>query len=204
MDRKIIKEEAKKALVGKRLMLLVVMIIVGIIGGGLMTIGIGILIAPLLAVGLFYIVKDILFGKEIDAERFIEPFKDLNHAIRVIVVNVLVILIIVVGTFLLIIPGIIFSLMLTPALFIIAEDKEIGIMDTLKKSKEMMKGYKMDLFIFNLSFIGHYILTVITFGIYGFYFFPYLETAVINYYLHLTKQNIKEINNVQEAEYFEV
>ncbi len=203
MDRKIIKEEAKEALVGKRLMLLVVILIVGILSAGLMTIGIGVLVAPILTVGLFYVVKDVLYKKDIDANMFVEPFKDLNHALKVVAVNFLVMLIVIVGLFLFIIPGIIFGLMYSQAIFIIAEDKNISIMDTLKKSKELMKGRKMDLFVFYLSFIGHIILGVITFGIYMLYIIPYLETSIVNYYLHLTNQTIKDVEIVKEADYIE-
>lgn len=201
MDRKIIKQEAIDSLVGKRMMLLAIILLISLISAGLMIIGIGIIIAPLLLVGLFYIVTDILNKKEIDINRFKEPFKDLNYIFRVVIVYLLVGLIILVGTFLLIVPGVIFGLMFGQALFVIAEDKEISIIDALKKSKEIMDGYKMDLFIFVLSFIGHFLLGIITFGIYFLYFAPYFQTALTNYYLHLTKQNLEEVEIVREAEF---
>ena len=40
-----------------------------------------------------------------------------------------------------------------------------GIWDVLNTSKEMMKGYKAKYFLFNLTFIGWYILSVFFFGI---------------------------------------
>ncbi len=205
MDKNLIKQEAKAALVGKRLMLLVVILVASAISGGLTLIGIGIILTPLLVMGLFLVTKDVLRNKEIDVNRFVEPFKDLNHALKVIVVFILLALLVSVGLLLLIVPGVILALMYGQAVFIVAENKDIDILDAFKKSKELMAGKKMDLFVLLLSFIGHYLLGIITFGIYFLYFVPYLQTVLVNYYLHLTNQrsNTRTNEEVKEAEYQE-
>lgn len=94
-------------------------------------------------------------------------------------------IIVSVGTILLIIPGIIFAMMYAQAPFIMAEHKELGVFEAMHKSKEMMFGKKWNLFVFHFSFIGHFLLSAITFGIYGLYFIPYYQLALINYYQHL-------------------
>ncbi|MCK9471446.1 MAG: DUF975 family protein [Bacilli bacterium] len=188
MDRKLIKSEAKQALVGNRLMFLLAIIIVGVISGT----GIGAILAPILGAGLFLIGKVLLLEKKFNFELIIEYFKDLNHALRLIGATLLYALIVFIGFLLFIIPGIIFSYQYSQVMYILAEDKEIGVWDAFKKSKEMMVGYKFDLFIFHLSFIGHILLGMITFGIYLLYAMPYMQLSYYNYYLHLKGKDVVE------------
>lgn len=188
MERQIIKQEAKDALVGNRVMfLLSILLVFAAIG---VTAGLGSLVAPVLTSGIFLIGKELLFNKKFNFQLIIEYFKDLNHALKLIAVNLLFFLIVAAGTLLFIIPSIIFAFQFSQVNFIMAENKDLDIWDAFKQSRAMMKGYKFDLFIFNLSFFWHYLLVMITFGLYMFYLLPYLQLAKINYYVHL-----KEVQN---------
>lgn len=180
MDRVTIKKEAKAAIKNSWLMLFVVVIIIAAIST--FTLG---LAAPVLAAGLYYISLDLLRGKDIDANHFMKPFRNLNHVLKLIATSLLVSLIVALGTFLFVIPGIIFSLRYSQALYIMIEDPEISVMDALRKSEEMMQGHKVEFFIFQLSFLGHLILVALTFGIYGAYVITYQIVAFANYYVHL-------------------
>lgn len=62
MNRSAIKMEAKEALVGKRLMFLVAIIVVGVLSG---IPGIGFIVGPILTAGLFVIGKDVLNKKDV-------------------------------------------------------------------------------------------------------------------------------------------
>ena len=182
MNRSMIKIEAKEALVGKRLMFLLVILVVGVIGG---IPGIGFLITPVLTAGLLLVSRQVLKGEEIQLEVIFTYFKDLEHALKIFLVGILVSIIVFVGLILFIIPGIIFALRYAQAIFIMSENKDMDVMEALRESQRMMDGYKMDLFIFGLSFIGHYLLGFITFGIYLLYALPYIMLSSHNYYLHL-------------------
>ena len=48
------------------------------------------------------------------------------------------------------------------------------IRDAFKKAKEMMKGNKWRLFKLNFSFIGWFVLCVLTFGVGTFFLMPYI------------------------------
>jgi uncharacterized membrane protein len=97
------------------------------------------------------------------------------------------------GMFFFIVPGIIFCLMFGMTFNLMADDPELDVLDALRKSRDLMNGHKKEYFLFVLSFIGHFLLTAITFGLYGIYFLPYFQAANVNYYVHLTKQNfVKE------------
>ena len=85
-------------------------------------------------------------------------------------------------TLLLIIPGIImtFAYAMTP--YILEEHPEIGAWDASTRSREMMKGHKIDLFWLYLSFIGWVILGILTFGIGYFWLSPYVSCSEIGFY----------------------
>ncbi|MBQ6538804.1 MAG: DUF975 family protein [Bacilli bacterium] len=86
------------------------------------------------------------------------------------------------GFILLIIPGIIFALMFSMTMYIMSDDKEISAIDAMKKSAEMMKGHKGELFLLYLSFFGWLILGLFTFGILYLWLIPYMETTICNFY----------------------
>lgn len=92
-------------------------------------------------------------------------------------------------TWLLIIPGIIkaYSYSMTPYIVkdMVASDKQVGATDGINASKELMKSHKLDLFIFDLSFLGWNILAAITCGIGYLWVTPYYQTAKANFYRHI-------------------
>ena len=66
--------------------------------------------------------------------------------------------------------------------YILAENPDINTNEALARSEEMMMGNKWKSFVFDLSFIGWHLLSVITGGIVGiFWTFPYVLAATRNY-----------------------
>lgn len=87
---------------------------------------------------------------------------------------------------LLVIPGIIKMYEYYMVGYILADDPDMGVMDALRKSREMMKGHKWNTFVLNLSFIGWKLLGLITGGIVAiFYVNPYVEATDAELYLTL-------------------
>ena len=79
----------------------------------------------------------------------------------------------VLWSLLLVIPGIVKSVAYSMTPYILMDQPEISATDALKKSMAMTDGYKWNIFLFDLSFIGWMLLSIITFGIVGiFYVFP--------------------------------
>ncbi len=183
MDRGLIKQEAKVALQGNRLMFLLVILVAGALSSVVPPLAV--LVSPIIMMGVFLVGKHLLKEKEVQFEPIFAYFKDIEHGFKIFVVSLLVNIFVFVGLILFIVPGIIFALKYSQAAFLMSEDKNLDIMEALKKSGEMMDGYKMDLFIFGLSFIGHFLLGFITFGIYLLYALPYIVLSYHNYYLNL-------------------
>lgn len=93
---------------------------------------------------------------------------------------------------LLIIPGLVMSYAYAMVPYLIAEDKDLGAMDAIKKSKALMKGHKWDLFVLDISFIGWIILEVITLGLVGlFYSNPYIFSTHAAFYDALKKGQLE-------------
>lgn len=85
-------------------------------------------------------------------------------------------------TLLLIIPGIIAMLAYSMTFFILAEDKTIKPFEAIRKSREMMNGYKWKYFCLNLRFIGWILLCYLTLGIGLFWVMPYMEVSFAKFY----------------------
>lgn len=78
-------------------------------------------------------------------------------------------------TCLFIIPGIIKSYEYCLIPYILAENPGLDRKTAFIRSKYLMKGHKWDMFVLDLSFIGWYLLSALTFGILAvFYVSPYL------------------------------
>ncbi len=74
--------------------------------------------------------------------------------------------------------------------YILAETPELSSKEVFAKSRNMMRGNKWKVFVFDFSFIGWYLLTALTFGLAGiFYSNPYKSASMTEIYFTL-KENI--------------
>ena len=99
---------------------------------------------------------------------------------------------IILWTLLLIIPGIIAYLRYSQTFYILSEDENIGPLEAISKSKEMMVGNKWKLFCLYCRFIGWFILCIVTLGFAGLYVGPYISQSCANFYNDLIKNNLTE------------
>ena len=93
---------------------------------------------------------------------------------------------------LLIIPGIIACLRYSQTYYILSEDENIGPLEAISKSKEMMVGNKWKLFCLYCRFIGWFILCIVTLGFAGLYVGPYISQSCANFYNDLINDNLTE------------
>lgn len=83
------------------------------------------------------------------------------------------------------------SLFYSQVFFLIIDRSELSAKETIQLSSEMMKGHLLNYFLMLLSFIGMYLLTLITFGIASFWVYPYINAAKTNYYSELYQQMMR-------------
>lgn len=150
---------------------------------------VGFIIAgPLLVGQAIYLVDMIDHGTDgKKLELLFEGFKKsfLNSFLAMLLVGLFTFL----WSLLFVIPGIIkmFSYAMTP--YIIADHPDIDAIKAIDESRRMMHGHKAELFFLRLSFIGWFILGMIT--VVGFIFvLPYYQTAEANFYLELRGRKV--------------
>lgn len=92
-------------------------------------------------------------------------------------------------TLLFIVPGIIASYRYAMAPYLLSENPNLGVMEALRLSKQMMDGNKLRLFKLHLSFIGWIILAGFTLGIGYLWLAPYTYAAEAAFYLDISNNN---------------
>ena len=125
-------------------------------------------------------------------EDFFSGFKFYGNTF---VLNLLKGIFISLWTLLFVIPGIIAAISYSMSFYIMVDNPDIDPMEAIRQSKEMMYGNKERFFELVLSFIGWFLLSVITCGI-GFLFLtPYFEVTVANFYEELKFERYYSQNN---------
>ena len=85
-----------------------------------------------------------------------------------------------------IIPGIVATYHYALAPYLMAENPDMGVMEAIARSKELMNGNKWRLFCLHISFIGWNLLCVLTLGIGYLWLAPYQNAAETAFYLEVT------------------
>ena len=99
----------------------------------------------------------------------------------------LVTLILFVGFLLFLIPGFILTYAYAMVPYLLVDEPDTSLVQCLTKSRLMMRGHKLDLFILHLSFLGWLILGILTLGIGMLWVAPYMYTAQGVFYLDLRR-----------------
>ena len=90
---------------------------------------------------------------------------------------------------LLIVPGIIKGFSYAATFYVLIEYPELGPLDAITKSRQLMDGHKADLFILGLSFFGWILLVLVTCGLAGFYVFPYMKVTMAEFFAELIAED---------------
>lgn len=192
MDRSSIKAMAKQQIKGNVAMLFVISLIIFLISlvvnlvpliGAIASIFV---ITPAFSLGLVMIYLNMTKGQKAAVS---DLFSGFNHFWGAFKVIFLVGLFTTLWSLLFIIPGIIKSISYSQAMYILAENPEIGALEAINRSKQMMNGHKMDYFVLDLSFIGWALLGAVTFGIAYIWIIPYMSATFTNFYNSIKTEN---------------
>lgn len=145
----------------------------------------GILMMPL-GIGTTAFFVSLIENTNFEAK---DLFKYYHDFVKVIGVTILMSLIVMLGYICFVIPGIILTLSYCLVPIILIKKPELGIVETLKYSREKMQGHKLDAFVLGLSFIGWAILGTLTFGILYIWLFPYMQLTFTKFYLNILGEN---------------
>ena len=117
-------------------------------------------------------------------------FGGFKFFVKSFVLNLLITIFTILWTLLLIIPGIIAAFRYSMAYYIMMDNPQLSALEALNQSKRMMMGFKFDLFKLRISYLGWFILGILTLGIAFFWINPYYGTAMANFY-----QDLKDNSN---------
>ena len=140
----------------------------------------GFISIPLTA-GISYYVLNIVRDKRFDISDLFKFYKERMWTI--ILLSILISIFTALWSLLFLIPGIIAGLSYSMSTFIFVDGEDTDAMAIIKKSKDLMYGYKWDYFVFQLSFIGWALLCLFIFPI--IYVLPYYYVAETMYYEEL-------------------
>lgn len=118
-------------------------------------------------------------------------FEGFKFFIKAFVLNVIITIFTLLWMILLIIPGIVAYFRYSMAYYIMTDNPQLSAFEALTQSKIMMAGYKGKLFRLWLSFLGWFIVGIITLGIGFLWVLPYYNTAKANFY-----QNLKDNQSI--------
>ena len=198
MENNQIMKEAQESLKGKWgisiaacLIAGVITIMITILGGYLINEDWGgnllsLFVTPPIGVGLALFFLNIHSGNKLEIRTIFNPFKEVW--LNSVLAYFMMIVIIIIGSILFIIPGIIASLMFSQVFYIIAEDNKIDPYNALVKSKKMMDGNKWKLFKIILRILLLAIVCILTLGI-GFIWLAPYQNAVYAKFYNLLKES---------------
>ncbi|WP_201006635.1 DUF975 family protein [Paenibacillus glycanilyticus] len=111
-----------------------------------------------------------------------EIFSGFSQFLKAFQVYILMIIFTLLWMLLLIIPGIIAIYRYSQAFYILQDNPDISALEAIRRSKELMKGRKIDLFVLQLTFIGWGILSILTCGIGLLWLYPYFQVSQAHFY----------------------
>ena len=94
----------------------------------------------------------------------------------------------VLWTLLFIIPGIVKAYAYSMSFYLVNKEPDLEAMAAIDKSKEYTRGYKGDLFMLDLSYLGWYFLGLFTLGILWLWIIPKHQVARIMYFEEIYQQ----------------
>lgn len=135
--------------------------------------------------GLSNVALEVSEGKHTSLNRLFSGFKDFGAAF---ILQLLISIFTFLWSLLFVIPGIIKAYSYSMSFFVLADHPELSAGEARKRSMYLMQGRKWKLFCLDFSFIGWYLLSILTFGILSFWVMPYYMTARAEFYQELLRE----------------
>lgn len=149
----------------------------------------GLILIPASVIGLANVFNSFFIRPEGDMFRKMcsLTFSDIGRSVAGMIMMGIIISL---YSLLLVVPGFVVSMSLFLVPYLLKDRPELTIFETIRLSRKMMDGHKMQLFKLQLSFLGWALLNVLTLGIGALWLLPYMMTTCAAFY-----QDVK-------AEYF--
>ena len=137
------------------------------------------LVSAILGTGYILYTMNVRKGLETPYATLFDGFL---FAGKVILLQIVMGIFVFLWSLLFIIPGIIAGYRYRFALYNLCENPEMGVMEAIRLSKQQTMGFKLDLFVLDLTFIGWGILCGLTLGILSIWIQPYIQQTDLAYF----------------------
>lgn len=137
------------------------------------------LLSTVLRAGFVLYCLGVRRGKEMPLTTLFDGF---SIAGKVILLEIVTSIFVFLWALLLVIPGIIAMYRYRFALYNLLENPDMGILEAINLSKAQTYGYKWQLFVLDLSFLGWIFLSFFTFGLLYIWLGPYMRLTDIAFY----------------------
>lgn len=199
MDYSKLRAQARQALHGKWTWAVILTLLTGIMCGIIYWLigDVAILVISLITTGVLYALLDLVDTGKNESNYFSAMFSAFtkDRAIPVFLNWLLSTIFISLWTLLLVVPGIIKAIAYSQSQYIVKDmvdsGQDLTATEAISKSRELMQGHKWEYFVLQLTFIGWYLLGIISFGIGMLWVTPYVETTNAEYYRKLAGDKFK-------------
>ena len=137
------------------------------------------LLSCLLSAGYYLYHLGIREHKEMSAGTLFDGF---SFAGKIILVNLVTTIFTALWLLLFVIPGIVAAYRYRFAIYNICENPDMGVMDAIRMSKQQTRGFKWQIFVMDLSFLGWVILCALTLGILTIWIAPWMQQTEVGYF----------------------
>ena len=164
---------------------ILILLVIGLVESAISASGIGgflvLVLSGPISVGLIIFFTNLINKEKVSFET---PFEDIAKDFASKTLTYLLMdLYIFLWSILFIIPGIVKSYSYALTMYIRSKNSTMSADEVITLSRKIMDGKKLSLFYLHLSFIGWFILSVLTFGIGFIFLMPYFKTAVTAFYI---------------------
>ncbi len=193
-----IREEAWRALEGNWAFACIVSILYGItaaivqipfgdsVASCLLSVCLSVL-QSVLIIGFFACFLDVVRREPLSYSRLFLGYASLRFFGKTFWTGLLSWIFIFLWTLLLVVPGIVKAFSYSLVYLVLIDNPEYSAIEAITRSRQMMNGHKWELCKLGFSFIGWWLLCIVTFGIAAIWVVPYFATAFARFY-----ENLKE------------
>lgn len=181
IDRPALKATAKQQIKGNLPNLIIITLILGFVS---IIPLVGQILTPALSLCLVMVFLNLSYG---NAPQISDCFAGLKYLGKAWWLTIITAFFTFLWSLLLVIPGMIKAISYSMAPFILADDPTLTAQQALNISKQITDGYKMEMFLLALSFIGWFLLIPLTYGIAALWVIPYASATFTNFYQTIKK-----------------
>jgi uncharacterized membrane protein len=161
---------------------------VALLGINLRTVFVGQIISSALtgplAVGYLWYFLYIARGEPASLQNIFDGFRLFSKSFLLILIQSIFIMF---WSLLLFVPGLIKGCSYALTFFILRDNPDTGVLAAITQSRRMMHGHKMRYFLLQLSFIGWFLLCILSAGIGLLWLMPYVYLTNAHFYEYLRK-----------------